>query len=72
MTIATKENKNECIITITDDGVGFNPLEMNEEDNSFSGITSVRDRLSLLCNGELLIHSETGKGTEVKIIIPQI
>lgn len=76
VTIETYERPLEYIITIKDDGVGFNVKE-NEARNlentkrNHVGIKNVKNRLSAQCNGNLTIVSEIGKGTEVTISIPK-
>ncbi|MBQ3291491.1 MAG: histidine kinase [Mogibacterium sp.] len=54
------------IIEVEDNGTGFDP----EKITSGTGINNVRRRLEIMCNGQLNIKSEPGKGTLAQIIIP--
>ncbi|MCR4822948.1 MAG: histidine kinase [Treponema sp.] len=70
--LITSEKKEKFIlIKIIDDGPGFDTNLLNEEDDSLHlGLANVKERLEMMCKGELEIHSEIGKGTEVEIKIP--
>jgi len=70
VSIKTEENESVVTITVTDDGIGFNINELNES-NRHIGINNARNRLSAMCGGELLIHSEPGSGTTAVIHIPK-
>lgn len=63
----SKGDKN--VITVEDDGVGFDLLELDKEKSV--GVRNIRFRLKHLVNGELDIQSEIGKGTLVTITIPK-
>ena len=80
--ISTEKANDNVVITVTDDGVGF---DLNREqgtgsrehigyqlDNQRShvGLENVRSRLRTMCGGSLEIQSEQGVGTTVAIIIP--
>ena len=68
VTITTEETEAEAIITVTDDGVGFDPT-LQKSNNRHVGIANVRSRLSTMCDGTLKISSEPGVGTTAVIII---
>jgi sensor histidine kinase YesM len=73
--IKTEKISNFVVITVKDDGVGFNPEQNGSTDVSYNnrshiGIENVRNRLKAMCNGSLEIQSEPGTGTTVTIIIP--
>lgn len=57
------------MITVEDDGVGFDMEELDKEKSV--GIRNIRFRLLHLVNGTLDIASEVGKGTTVTITIPK-
>ena len=70
-------------VKIRDTGIGFDTSEILNDDsedrdtqkvtgqNMGLGINSSRYRLKKLCDGELIIDSKKGVGTEVTIIIPK-
>jgi signal transduction histidine kinase len=51
---------------IQDDGVGFDPEAGRRHG---LGIISMKERLRIV-NGELSIHSQPGRGTEVRAFVP--
>lgn len=66
--LQTIREKNNIVITVTDDGAGFVPEECKKEDSV--GIKNVRFRLESMLNGSLVIKSIPGEGTQVTIMIP--
>lgn len=54
--------ENELTMVFTDDGVGFNFVEKDES----YGLRNLKARMEKI-NGELLVNSSPGKGTEIKI-----
>jgi len=70
VSIRTEENETDILITVSDDGVGFD-LSKLSSDHRHVGLRNVRDRLSVMCNGKLDIQSEPGVGTTVIIRIPK-
>ena len=70
--IAVHKINGETIITITDDGVGFNTRQVqNEQDRVKVGLRNVKTRLAAMVGGTLDIQSEIDKGTTVTITIPE-
>ncbi len=69
--ISTRESVDHYIVTITDNGPGFDPDVRQEESPDHIGIRNVRERLQRLCGGDLEIHSTIGYGTEAIIRIPK-
>lgn len=66
--ISTKREGDDVIISVEDNGVGF---DVNKQmDSTHIGIDNVRDRLRTMVGGELLISSEPGKGTVASIRFP--
>ncbi len=62
------EGEGEALtITVVDNGRGFNPHELAESE--CVGLAGMRERASL-AGGTLAIHSEPGKGTEVRCTLP--
>ncbi len=69
--IKTVRTADEIIITVQDDGVGFDTSAPPAEDRPHVGIENTRNRLKTLCDGIMIIDSEKGVGTTVKIILPR-
>ena len=66
--ITTKREGDDIVITVEDDGVGF---DVNKQlDATHIGIDNVRNRVKTLVGGELLISSEPDKGTVATIRFP--
>ncbi len=73
LTIRTEKKADGFYVNIIDDGVGFNPFSTEEktiDSRSHIGIKNVRERLSAMCGGELIIESAIGIGTTAIIKIP--
>ena len=75
--ITTRETASHYIVSITDNGPGFEPDSLAEASDQgrsggeHIGIRNVRERLARLSGGELEIRSTTGYGTEAVIRIPK-
>ncbi|HCA04313.1 MAG TPA: hypothetical protein DEO32_00290 [Ruminococcaceae bacterium] len=69
--ISTKKDDNKRIVTVEDNGVGFDTNELKNKEKSSVGITNTRNRVEIMCKGELIIESEPGKGTHAVIVIPE-
>ena len=68
--IAVRRKEDGHIITITDNGVGFDPAAAYSGEGKHIGIRNVSERLEKQCGGLLKIVSRPGYGTEVTIFIP--
>jgi signal transduction histidine kinase len=53
---------------VSDNGVGFNPLEQVDE-AQHRGLAGIRERATTV-GGTLAVHSEPGEGTSVTVVIP--
>jgi len=78
VTIRTGEDAGSFIITVTDDGMGFdrsasggNISSSPQSSRSHIGIENVRSRLTVMSGGTLEVRSEVGKGTNAVIKIPK-
>lgn len=67
--LRTRSSGNNIVITVEDDGVGFDMAELQKEKSV--GIRNIRFRLEHLVNGTLDIQSKPGIGTTVNITIPK-
>lgn len=72
VTIATREEDDCYKVIISDDGVGFDTSKPIEDDGrSHVGMENVRQRLKEMCDADVIIESEIGKGTVATIRIPK-
>ncbi len=67
--LRTREKEKTIVITVEDDGVGFDMKELDKEQSV--GLRNIRFRLQHLMGGELDITSAVGEGTTVTITIPK-
>ena len=70
VTIRADETSKEIVITVTDDGVGFDPGE-RKDNRQHIGIENVRHRLAAMCGGTLTVQGEPGVGTTAVITLPK-
>ena len=54
-------------IVVNDNGPGFQPVDDNEP---HIALTNIRERLKLMCSGDLTISSRGNGGTSVTIRVP--
>ena len=57
-------------VTVTDNGVGFDPKGHPSTEELHIGIRNVKERVEKMCGGELILTSEVGKGTAVTMLFP--
>lgn len=70
--VISTEEKNDCYeIRVSDNGTGFDPDAAPADGRSHVGISTVRSRLQIMCNGTLEIISKIGKGTTAIVRIPK-
>ena len=67
--VSTKHEDKKYVVTIRDDGVGFDTEK--EISGNHIGINNIRKRIEYSIDGTLEIASEIGKGTTATIIIPE-
>ena len=58
------------VITVQDNGTGFNPEVKNNPEEMHIGIRNVRSRVEQLSKGEFILESHSGEGTLITIRIP--
>lgn len=56
------------VVEIIDDGVGFDTDDVSLKNYEHVGLKNIKYRLETMCNGEMQIESELGKGTKVAVI----
>jgi len=70
--ISTYETGDAFYVQVQDDGVGFDPgVPLAKRDRRHLGIENIRERLRIMCGGELSIDSIPGRGTTSTITIPK-
>lgn len=73
--ISSEEEESDYVVTVSDDGVGFNPdsqAETKKQDGrKHVGMESVENRIRIICNGMMTVESTMNKGTTVVIRIPK-
>ena len=67
VTIRTDETADAYIVTVKDDGVGFDTGSIGDDGKCHIGIENVRCRLQAMCRATLVIESTPGKGTTATI-----
>ncbi len=67
--IRVKKSEGGHLITIADNGPGFDPAAIGTAEGKHIGIRNVRERLEKQCGGWLKIESRPGEGTTVTLFI---
>ena len=70
--ISTTSVGESIVITIEDDGVGFDVNPKDFDGVTHVGIKNVMDRFASLLDGEVTVESKTGTGTKISILIPEM
>lgn len=69
VTLMTRRTKDGIILAVADDGAGFDTTRYSDDNKSTHiGLYNVRGRLKNMCNAELTVSSEEGKGTICTIL----
>ncbi len=66
--IIVKKTENEVVITIKDDGRGFDTTNFKAKGTGL-GLVGLRERTNML-GGKISINSTIGNGTEIKVNLP--
>lgn len=69
--ISTDENGEEYLITVEDNGAGFDTSLLDGGSGEHIGLKNVENRLMLMMGGRLEIVSRIGEGTRVTLHIPK-
>ena len=69
--ITTKKDGCNRIVTVEDNGVGFDTSVLKKVDKNSVGISNTKNRVEIMCNGKLIIESEPQKGTRATVVIPE-
>lgn len=68
VSIQSKKIGDAVQITISDNGVGFDPRILEKSESI--GLKNLQKRVKLMANGDVSVHSEIGKGTKTTLTIP--
>lgn len=69
--IATGETDADFIVSVSDDGIGFDVEQLAVSGNEHIGLWSVRERLAAICGGRMDIQSSINEGTCATMYIPK-
>ncbi len=71
--ISSDETEASWCITVNDNGAGFDmdSVQNDSVNKKHIGIKNARDRLFVLCGGELFVESVKDEGTTARIVIPK-
>lgn len=68
---STRETPLGAEITISDNGVGFDPEHPAKDGREHFGLQLVRDRLQMICGAKLTVESRLGQGAVARVFIPR-
>ena len=73
--ISTYKEENFYVVEIQDNGSGFDAAGIEEipthaDGRSHIGLSNVQSRVRQMSGGDVILHSQSGMGTTVKILIP--
>lgn len=71
LTIRSFSEDGAHVVTISDDGIGFDIDEAFAEKGVHIGLKNTKKRLELMCDGTMEIESEPGVGTKIRLVIPE-
>ena len=71
VTVSARKADAAFVVTVRDDGVGFDVSRAPEDDRLHIGIEGTRSRLAAMVGGTLEIESRLGAGTTVTMTIPK-
>ena len=69
--VSTMLDEHDHVITVSDNGRGFDPASLGTQEGSHIGLQNVRERLEMLCDGKIDVDSRKGAGCTVTIRIPR-
>jgi sensor histidine kinase YesM len=67
--ICTMETATEYVVTIEDNGIGFDLNAIKEDGKTHVGLENIQNRLSMMMNAQLEIESRIDVGTVARVII---
>ena len=70
VTVSTSREGAFHVITVRDNGAGFDVKQQAAQDGSHIGIRNVKERVEQMCGGRMIVESEPGNGAGVTLLIP--
>lgn len=71
VTISSRQTENAYVVTVSDNGVGFDAERYMEDGKLHVGLANIRKRLTSRTNATVQITSTPGEGTTVTVTIPK-
>ena len=71
ITLSTRTTPLGIEVTVSDDGVGFDPEHPPQDGKNHFGLQRGRDRRRMVCGAKLTVDSKVGRGTVVRVSIPR-
>lgn len=71
ITIKTWEDETYWYLCVHDNGIGFDPTYVTNDGRSHIGIQNTKQRITIMCHGELHVESSREHGTNVTITLPK-
>ena len=68
VTVCLGREQHKVVLEITDDGIGFDPITL--QNNSGMGLAGMEERATLL-GGRLVVNSQPGEGTSVRVEVSE-
>jgi PAS domain S-box-containing protein len=65
----SRSSDDRIVVTLRDEGIGFNPDDIGRQIDGGFGLFSIRERIKAL-GGEFIVHSASGEGSIFEIRIP--
>lgn len=73
ISIHSRYEEGNIVVEVKDNGVGFDvnePLKQDEQ-HTHVGLSNVKKRLEKISGGQIIIETAIGKGTEIRVLLPQ-
>ena len=72
VTITAKRDAGKVLVSVRDDGMGYDTSKLPDDGRAHIGVANVRKRLEYMCGGKLEIESEIGVGTTATIVLEDV
>ena len=72
VTITAKRDAGKVLVSVRDDGMGYDTSKLPDDGRAHIGVANVRKRLEYMCGGKLEVESEIGVGTTATIVLEDV